>query len=119
MTKFHTLILSLFVAMPFTYAAEMLRLSIKIEEKQIPAKRESLVVESGKIAELLGKTYSYELTPTHLPDGKVKTELKVFAWKNGNAELIAMPTAIAESGQDASVTIGNAATVTINATLAQ
>jgi Flp pilus assembly secretin CpaC len=119
MTKFHTLILSLFVAIPFTNAAEMLRLSIKIEEKQTPIKKESVVVESGKIAELRGKTYSYELTPTHLPDGKVKTELKIFAWKNGNAELIAMPTAIAETGQDASVTIGNFVTISINSTLAQ
>jgi Flp pilus assembly secretin CpaC len=53
-----------------------------------------------------------------LPDGKVKTVVKVFAWKNGNAELIAMPTAIAESGQDASVTIENVASISINATLA-
>ena len=118
MIKFHT-ILSLFFLMPFAYAAEMLQLAVKIEEKQTPAKKESLVVESGKKADLRGKRYSYELTPTHLPDGKVKTELKIFAWKNGSAELISMPTAIAESGQDASVTIGNVATITINATLAR
>jgi len=118
MIKFHT-ILSLFFAMPFTYAAEMLQLAVKIEEKQTPMKKESLVVESGKKADLRGKRYSYELTPTHLPDGKVKTEFKIFAWKNGSAELISMPSAIAESGQDASVTIGNVATITINATLAR
>lgn len=105
--------------MPFTYAAEMLQLAVKIEEKQTPMKKESLVVESGKKADLRGKRYSYELTPTHLPDGKVKTEFKIFAWKNGSAELISMPTAIAESGQDASVTIGDVATITINATLAR
>jgi Flp pilus assembly secretin CpaC len=118
MIKFHT-ILSLFFAMPFTYAAEMLQLAVKIEEKQTPVKKESLVVESGKKADLRGKRYSYELTPTHLPDGKVKTEFKIFAWKNGSAELISMPTAIAESGQGASVTVGNVATITINATLAR
>ena len=118
MIKFHT-ILSLFFAMPFTYAAEMLQLAVKIEEKQTPVKKESLVVESGKKTELRGKRYSYELTPTHLPDGKVKTELKIFEWKNGSAELISMPTAIAESGQGASVTVGNVATITINATLAR
>jgi Flp pilus assembly secretin CpaC len=118
MIKIPISILCLFVAMPFSYGAEMLQLAIKIQEKKMPAQQESIVVESGKKADLRGKTYSYELTPTHLPDGKVKTVVKVFAWKNGNAELIAMPTAIAESGQDASVTIENVASISINATLA-